>query len=55
MTVIERIGRLTLRRREIIRPALEDPRHFVLLSIRDLAKRLRTDPATTFRIVCSVS
>ena len=46
----ERLARLSPRRREIIRPALEDPRQFVLLSVRDLAKKLGTDPATTVRI-----
>jgi DNA-binding MurR/RpiR family transcriptional regulator len=46
----ERLARLSPRRREIVRPALEDPRQFVLLSVRDLAKKLGTDPATTVRI-----
>jgi DNA-binding MurR/RpiR family transcriptional regulator len=46
----ERLARLSPRRREIIRPALEDPRSFVLLSVRDLAKRLGSDPATMVRI-----
>jgi len=46
----ERLAQLSPRRREIIRPALEDPRRFVLLSVRDLAKKLGTDPATTVRI-----
>ncbi len=46
----ERLARLTPRRREIIRPVFEDPRQFVLLSVRDLAKKLGTDPATTVRI-----
>lgn len=46
----ERLARLSPRRREIIRPALEDPRQFVLLSVRDLAKKLGTDPATMVRI-----
>jgi len=30
---------------------LEHPREYVLLSVRDLAKRLQTDPATIIRIV----
>lgn len=46
----DRISRLSPRRREIIRPALEDPRRFVLLSVRDMARELGTDPATTVRI-----
>jgi len=46
-----RVGDLSSRRREIIRPVIENPRDFVLLSIRDLAARLSTDPATIVRIV----
>jgi len=46
----DRVSQLSPRRREIIRPALENPRQFVLLSVRDMAKRLGTDPATTVRI-----
>ena len=45
-----RVSQLSPRRREIIRPALENPQQFVLLSVRDMAKRLGTDPATTVRI-----
>jgi DNA-binding MurR/RpiR family transcriptional regulator len=47
----ERIDQLSTRRREIIRPILEHPRDYVLLSVRALAKRLHTDPATIIRIV----
>src|SRR5438045_9351154 len=47
----ERLGRLTAKRREILRPVLEHPRGFVLLSVRAMAKRLNTDPATVVRIV----
>jgi DNA-binding MurR/RpiR family transcriptional regulator len=47
----ELVGRLSLKRQEIIRPVMESPREFVLLSVRGLAKRLNTDPATTVRIV----
>jgi RpiR family carbohydrate utilization transcriptional regulator len=46
----DRVARLSPRRREIIRPALEDPRRFVLLSVRDMARKLGTDPATMVRI-----
>ena len=42
---------LSTRRQEIIRPVLENPREYVLLSIRSLAQRLGTDPATIVRIV----
>jgi DNA-binding MurR/RpiR family transcriptional regulator len=47
----ERIEKLSIKRQEIIRPILEHPREFVLLSVRALAKRLHTDPATIVRIV----
>lgn len=47
----ERIDRLSAKRQEIVRPILEQPRHYVLLSVRALAKRLKTDPATMVRIV----
>lgn len=45
------IGTLSPKRQEIIRPVMESPREFVLLSVRALARRLKTDPATTVRIV----
>jgi DNA-binding MurR/RpiR family transcriptional regulator len=47
-------ARLTIlsdRRQQIIRPVLANPRQFVLLSVRDLAKSLGTDAATIVRIV----
>src|ERR1700738_1904515 len=47
----ERIDRLSSKRQEIIRPILEHPREYVLLSVRSMAKRLHTDPATIVRIV----
>jgi DNA-binding MurR/RpiR family transcriptional regulator len=47
----ERIELLSAKRQEIIRPILEHPREYVLLSVRAMAKRLRTDPATVVRIV----
>ncbi|HTZ32651.1 MAG TPA: MurR/RpiR family transcriptional regulator [Methylomirabilota bacterium] len=47
----ERIEQLSTKRQEIIRPILEHPREYVLLSVRALAKRLGTDPATIVRIV----
>ena len=47
----ERIDQLSIKRQEIIRPILEHPREYVLLSVRAMAKRLRTDPATIVRIV----
>src|SRR6185437_4959994 len=45
------ITQLSPRRQEILRPVLENPREFVLLSVRATAQRLGTDPATTVRIV----
>jgi RpiR family carbohydrate utilization transcriptional regulator len=47
----ERIDQLSTKRQEIFRPILENPREYVLLSVRALAKRLDTDPATVVRIV----
>jgi DNA-binding MurR/RpiR family transcriptional regulator len=51
LNVNERLERLSQKRQEIIRPVLEHPREYVLLSIRALAERLGTDPATIVRIV----
>ena len=42
---------LNPRRQELIRPVLENPREFVLLSVRAAAGHLSTDPATLVRIV----
>jgi RpiR family transcriptional regulator, carbohydrate utilization regulator len=50
-TLAERIDHLSIKRQEIIRPILEQPREYVLLSIRAMAARLQTDPATIVRIV----
>jgi RpiR family carbohydrate utilization transcriptional regulator len=49
--VNERLAKLSRRRQEIIRPILEHPREYVLLSVRALATRLGTDPATVVRTV----
>jgi len=52
--VLSPSARLTLlspKRQAIIRPTFERPREFVLLSVRALAQRLGTDPATMIRIV----
>jgi len=43
--------RLSPRRREIVRMILENPREYVLLSVRAAAERLGTDPATMVRII----
>jgi DNA-binding MurR/RpiR family transcriptional regulator len=42
---------LSPKRREALRMILENPREFVLLTVRDAAERLHTDPATMVRIV----
>ena len=47
----QRIEQLSAKRQEVIRPILEHPREYVLLSVRAIAKRLHTDPATIVRIV----
>jgi RpiR family carbohydrate utilization transcriptional regulator len=46
-----RINLLSSKRQQVIRPVFERPREFVLMSVRALAKRLGTDPATMVRIV----
>jgi RpiR family carbohydrate utilization transcriptional regulator len=46
-----RMEGLSDRRQQIIRPVLANPREFVLLNVRDLAKALATDAATIVRIV----
>jgi DNA-binding MurR/RpiR family transcriptional regulator len=51
VSLAELIGKLSHKRQEIIRPVLESPREFVLISVRSMAKRLKSDPATTVRIV----
>lgn len=50
-SLAERIELLSAKRQEIIRPILEHPRDYVLLSVRAMAKHLQTDPATVVRIV----
>src|SRR4029077_7661786 len=50
-SLAERIELLSSTRRELLRPILEHPREYVLLSVRAMAKRLKTDPATVVRIV----
>lgn len=42
---------LSRRRRGVIAPVFESPRRYVLLTVRDLAAELGSDPATTLRIV----
>lgn len=45
------IERLSRKRRETIRPVLENPKDFVLLSARALGQRLEIDAATVVRII----
>jgi RpiR family carbohydrate utilization transcriptional regulator len=54
LNVNERLEKLSNRRQEIIRPILEHPREYVLLSVRAMAARLSTDPATIVRTVRSL-
>src|SRR5947207_6707185 len=51
MSFGERIARLHKKRQELIRPVQENPRDYVLISVRALAEKLHTDPATVMRIV----
>jgi DNA-binding MurR/RpiR family transcriptional regulator len=51
LSLSARVSLLSPKREAIIRPAFEHPREFVLLSVRALAQRLKTDPATLIRIV----
>jgi len=51
MSFGERIARLHKKRQELIRPVQENPRDYVLMSVRALAEKLHTDPATVMRIV----
>lgn len=44
------LTRLSPRRQELLRPVLENPRDYVLLSARQLARRLKVDPATAVRV-----
>lgn len=41
---------LTPKRQELFRPVLENPREYVLLNVRELAKKLKVDPATALRV-----
>src|SRR5882757_5416407 len=51
MSPSARLSLLSPKRQGTIRLAFERPREFVLLSVRAMAKRLGTDPATMIRIV----
>jgi len=49
--LIANFSLLTSKRQELFRPVFENPREFVLYNVRQLAKRLRVDPATAVRII----
>src|SRR5579875_1530307 len=50
-SMVLQLQQLSDARRDVIRPVLESPRDFVLLNVRDMARRLETGPATVVRIV----
>lgn len=41
---------LSPKRQELFRPVLENPRDYVLLNVRELAYKLKVDPATALRV-----
>jgi RpiR family transcriptional regulator, carbohydrate utilization regulator len=45
------LDQLSVKRQDIIRPVLESPRDFVLLNVRDMARRLATGPTNIVRII----
>jgi RpiR family carbohydrate utilization transcriptional regulator len=47
----EILKRVSRNRQELLRPVLENPSDYVLLSVRGLAERLGKNPGTTLRIV----
>jgi DNA-binding MurR/RpiR family transcriptional regulator len=49
--MVLQLQQLSDARQDVIRPVLESPRDFVLLNVRDMARRLETGPATVVRIV----
>ena len=51
LSFTERMERLSKKRSELMRPLHERPRDYVLLSIREVAAKLSTDPATVLRTV----
>lgn len=50
-SMVLQLQQLSEARQEIIRPVLSAPREFVLLNVRDMARRLDTGTATVVRIV----
>src|SRR5260370_11982035 len=48
-------GLLSPKRQELFRPVLENPRHFVLLNVRELAHELKVDPAPALRVALKLA
>ena len=46
----ETFALLSPKRQELFRPVLENPREYVLLNVRELAHKLKVDPATALRV-----
>lgn len=49
--ISSRLDKLSTKRQEVIRPVLENPREFVLLNVRDMARKLGTGPTTVLRVI----
>jgi DNA-binding MurR/RpiR family transcriptional regulator len=43
-------AQLSPKRQELFRPVFENPREYVLLNVRELARKLKVDPATALRV-----
>src|SRR5579864_3483292 len=43
-------AQLSPKRQELFRPVLENAREYVLLNVRELARKLKVDPATALRV-----
>lgn len=48
--VSEAFAQLSPKRQELFRPVFENPREYVLLNVRELARKLKVDPATALRV-----
>lgn len=53
-SVAEILSKIKPKRQQMIRPVLEHPRDFVLLSVRSLAQRLKLDPSTLLRTILAM-
>ena len=52
--VAEILSKIKPKRQQMIRPVLEHPRDYVLLSVRSLAQRLKLDPSTLLRTILAM-